>query len=201
MADMPPKPPWMFDLSGTFLEFWGNAPAKAKYVALAVEADVMIIKVPKELRYYLRSQLHPGDRLRCIGRSQLDFKAGVIQLKAYQVLSLPATAAAAIPQTPSPAVKQPKRSKILICHKSGCQKRGGRQVAAALETLLHDHHLQDHVEIHYTGCQKRCAKAPNLTVMPGKHHYDRLTLTSLTDLIDAHFCPPASHQAPYHVDP
>lgn len=198
MCPPKPLPPGMFDLEGLFLGFSGQHPTRAKYILLAVEHEQMAIKVPKEMRYYLRAHLKMGDRIRCIGRSQVDFKSGVIKLNAYQLFPLaspctdPCTdvevgisGEAAVPV----ASPRQRRAKILLCRKSGCQKRGGRQLAAALEQALRERQLQDRVDIEYTGCQKRCSEAPNFTIMPGKHRYDRVSLQSLNTLLDRHFTP------------
>ncbi|NJM99340.1 MAG: (2Fe-2S) ferredoxin domain-containing protein [Phormidesmis sp. RL_2_1] len=177
------------------------------------EQEIIAIGLPKKLqaavkRAIRQRSLKIGDRVRCIGRSQLNYAESVIKLKAYclfsdastgssaisstavsstAVSSVVSSAAAAISESRSPAPTR-QQQKILICHKSGCKKRGGRQLVAALEQTLQQYQLQDHVEIQYTGCQKRCSKAPGLTIMPGKHHYDRLSLKSIPTLIEKHFC-------------
>ncbi|MGD1943176.1 MAG: (2Fe-2S) ferredoxin domain-containing protein [Leptolyngbyaceae cyanobacterium] len=205
-----PHPPRIFNLEGTFLGFVGGDSRKVKSIILEVDQEEVVIKLPKELRTYMRSAVRVGDRLHCIGSSQIDFKAGVIKLQAYQVffLSPPelatatpaeptatATEAPCVPNeaTPSPLPKvgsAKKPSHILVCRKSGCQKRGGRKMVAALEQILQTYNLQGQVEIRYTGCQKTCSKAPNLTVMPGKHRYQRVNPDDLSALIEEHFCEP-----------
>ena len=60
----------------------------------------------------------------------------------------------------------------------------------ALEQVLQEHQLQEHVQIQYSGCQKRCSKAPSLMIMPGKHRYDRLTAKSLSAIVEEHFLAP-----------
>ena len=207
-----PLPPWMFDLDGTFLGFLGKHPSKPKSAVLEVDGEQMTVKLPKALRHSLRrQQFVPGDRVRCIGRSQVDFDARVIKLKAYYFLPLSpqkdsrplhlVTTAPDISQfsTTEPRLTKTKgclaslgqkRAKILVCRKSGCKKRGGHQLVAAVERILKEQQLQDRVEIQYTGCQKRCSRAPSLTVMPGKHHYDRLNLKSLPALLEEQFCTP-----------
>ncbi|MEO0488724.1 MAG: (2Fe-2S) ferredoxin domain-containing protein [Cyanobacteria bacterium J06659_2] len=228
MSAPKPIPSRMFNLEGTFLGFPGHALDKPKFIVLEVEQEQVVIKMPKELRAYVRRHLRPGDRIQCIGRSQVDFSTGVIKLKAYQIFSLAAASqdeAATIPPAearfsatvaPPPKNSAPKnsaaphssprslgqkRAQILICHKSGCQKRGGRQLIAKLEQVLREQQLWDQVDIKYTGCQKRCSKAPNLTIMPGKHRYDHLNLADLPALIEEHFCVPESNSAANHVDP
>jgi len=210
MLDPTQMPPRMFSLEGTFLGFLGGDLKKPKSLVLDVDQEYVAIKLPKELRASIPRSAVVGDRLRCIGCSQVDYKAGVIKLKAYQVFFLPplngqpaapslcatfAESAEALSCGHSgaadvaPAAKAPKNAKILVCHKSGCQKRGGRKMVTALEQVLQEYQLHDQVEIHYTGCQKRCSKAPNLTVMPGKHRYDNLKPKDLAALVQEHFCP------------
>ncbi|MGK7913888.1 MAG: (2Fe-2S) ferredoxin domain-containing protein [Synechococcus sp.] len=206
-----PLPPWMFDLEGTFLGFLGKHPSKPKSAVLEVDGEQMTVKLPKTLRHSVqRQRFVPGDRVRCIGRSQIDFDARVIKLKAYYFLPLSLQKDSRplhlVPATPTvssdsaepclsevnrcPSTLGKKRAKILVCRKSGCKKRGGHRLVAALERTLKEQQLQDRVEIQYTGCQKRCSRAPSLTVMPGKHHYDRLNLKNLPALLEEQFCTP-----------
>lgn len=94
-------PSWMFNLEGTFLGFLGKDPDKPKSLALEVEQEEMAIQLPQELRAPLKQHLKPGDRIRCIGRSQIDFASGVIQLKAYQLFPF------SPPPSPSPRPRIP----------------------------------------------------------------------------------------------
>lgn len=206
-------PPGLFNIEGTFLGFSGKKPHKPKSIVLEVEQEQLTVKLPKELRTCLQRHLQIGCRVRCIGSSQVDFKAGAIKLQAYQVFAIadfsrtelssvatdsatvsPLSKVSAIPtqsqSDPQDAPRRTKHKTILVCRKSGCQNRGGRQMAVALEQALRQHRLHEHVEIKYTGCQKRCSKAPNLTIMPGKHHYDRLRANDLSAIIAEHFCTP-----------
>lgn len=223
MLDAHQTLPRMFNLEGIFLGFLGGDPKKPKSIALETDQEQLAIQLPKELRPYIGRTLKLGDRLRCIGCSQIDFKAGVIKLQAYQILSLSPASAQAQPIAPPPQdalvaseispeaqttignpnlrLTRQHRTTILMCHKSGCRKRGGEQLATALEIALQERHLQKQVTIQYTGCQKRCSKAPSLTIMPGNHHYDRLNPNRLTTLIEAHFCPSESNAPSCHVDP
>ncbi len=195
----PTTQPWLFDLEGTVLGFPDNSRTKVKYLALEVEQEQMTVILPKELRHPQRLNLQPGDRVRCIGRSRLDTKAKAIELRAYQIFSLPGLI---VPQGQESlfleetaveshtgvhsSEKSKKPLKILVCRKSGCQKRGGRGLVDALEKLLIDRNLQDKVTIKYTGCQKRCSKAPTLT-MPDGRRYDQVNLKSLANLFDEYF--------------
>jgi len=209
-------PPHVFNLEGIFLGFMGSDLLKPKALMLEVEQERLAIKLPKELRSRVRKWLTLGDRLQCIGCSWIDYKAGVIKLQAYQIFvrnsaidqrSLAPTPAIASvtsdevglcsifqgddrPSAVESAKAQAgqKQAKILVCYKSGCQKRGGRRLISALEEVLKKHQLEDQVQVHYTGCQKRCAQSPSLTIMPGRHRYDSLSLTDLPSVIEEHFC-------------
>jgi (2Fe-2S) ferredoxin len=210
MLNSTQMPPRMFSLEGTFLGFLGGDAKKPKSLVLDVDQEHIAIKLPKELRSSIPHSAIVGDRLRCIGCSEVDYKAGIIKLRAYQVFFLPPSDSKSAVLPPctttvesantlpcgrsvttdiAPAAKTPKNAQILVCHKSGCQKRGGRKMVTALEQVLQEYQLQNQVEIRYTGCQKRCSKAPNLTVMPGKHRYDNLSPKDLTALVQEHFCP------------
>ncbi|MEO0352229.1 MAG: (2Fe-2S) ferredoxin domain-containing protein [Cyanobacteria bacterium P01_A01_bin.15] len=201
------QPPYMFTLDGIFLGCLGKKPTKVNSIVLEVEQEQLVIQLPKELRATLGEyNLQPGSRIRCIGRSRVDFKAGAISLKAYQLFPLAAAAPPAVAASPEPPVVSTgskKRGKILVCRKSGCQKRGGRQLISTLETALQEYQLQGKVEIQYTGCQKRCSKAPTVTIMPGRHRYDRLSFKDVPALIKKHFTiPEPGHTEPHprHVD-
>lgn len=214
MCNSSQRLPWIFDLEGTFTGFVGNEQArgsakmstqskaltKVKYIALETDQEQLVITLPKELRHRERLNLRPGDRLRCIGRSQLDWKSKQVELNAYQIFCLssapdlttpPFTFTLLIQSDSSPPIApiQPlkKAFKILICRKSRCQKRGGRELIAALNQALGDRQLLDQVTIEYTGCQKRCSKAPTLVIMPGHYRYDHVSLKTLTTLLDEHF--------------
>lgn len=86
MSSPHPMPPWLFNLDGTFLGFLGSDPSQSPYLALDVEQEQMTIQLPQDLWQSLQMVLRPGDRIRCIGRSQLDWQAKTLQLSAYQVL-------------------------------------------------------------------------------------------------------------------
>lgn len=193
MSQSDQTPPWMFNLEGTFLGFLGDEPKKAKTISLEVEGELFAIKLPKELRSPLRFQVQPGDRLRCIGRSQLDDKGQTVKLRAYQVFALaPGVAgqpadALAIEPPPANAEPEAKRAKILICSKGGCKKRGGESLVTALKQALRDRNLHNRVDIQYTGCQKHCSKAPTFTI--GQHRYSQVRLPRLGALLDRHFAP------------
>jgi len=82
-------PPWLFILDGTFLGFpESSSPRTTRYLTLDVDEEPMTIELSKTLSRSLSTCLRPGDRIRCIGRSQLDLTSKSLRLSAYQVLTL-----------------------------------------------------------------------------------------------------------------
>jgi hypothetical protein len=183
---------WPFTLEGQFLGFVTDEVGKLKYLNLSLPANESItIKLPKTARSSLRLMLEPGDTVQIKGSGKLDLQTGALKLKADQILPLsfskPSTCPMeagnlpdALPSTPSPSKKA--KAKILVCRKSGCLKRGGHELRESLEKALCDRNWQDHVELEWTGCLKRCSKAPNFMVMPGKACHNRVHPTVLTQL-------------------
>ncbi|MDY6937803.1 MAG: hypothetical protein SWY16_09055 [Cyanobacteriota bacterium] len=81
-------PPWTFNLEGTLLGFLGNEPDRPMSLILEVDREQIPIALPQRMRSTVRSTLRMGDRIRCIGRSQLDFIGGVVHLNAYEISSM-----------------------------------------------------------------------------------------------------------------
>lgn len=193
----------MFDLEGIFLGFPDRHPAKVKYLMLEVERERLTITLPKELRHPTRLNLQPGDRVRCVGRSRVNHKAQMVELKAYQVFSMPLTNEFAVE---TPVASQPEDPvstpttqlpfKILVCCKRNCQKQGGRALIAALERKLAERNLCDRVTIEYTGCQHRCSQPPSFNIICGDCHYDRISFKDLYALLDEYFCDESIHTTP-----
>lgn len=80
-----------------------------------------------------------------------------------------------------------KKGKILLCGKSSCSKRGGKQLDRALTTTLQKLGLQERVNLEVTSCQKQCKKAPSFILMPGKVKQTYVNPHKLTSLIKAHY--------------
>ncbi len=191
-AELNNKPlmPWIFNEEGVFLGLLGEPPENVSAIVLEIDREKMAIELPNNLSNAIkqavrRRTLQLGDRVRCIGRSQLDFSAGVIQLKAYCLF----THAHALiePIRLTDRLTDKPKGKVMVCHKSGCKKRGGRQLVEALERTLRAQQLENAVEIQYTGCQKQCSKAPGLTIMPGGHRYNGINPRDVPALLAKHF--------------
>jgi hypothetical protein len=89
MNPNPPMFPWIFNLEGTFLGFMDRTGAQAQYIGLEVDEESLSINVSGALCDRLKLALKPGDRIQCIGRSQLNFVDKAVHLEAYQIFTLP----------------------------------------------------------------------------------------------------------------
>ncbi len=79
------------------------------------------------------------------------------------------------------------QTKILVCQKSDCQKRGGAAVCKALENALNARGLGEQVTVQGTGCLKQCKAGPNIVVMPDKTRYSRIKPAEIPAIVDKHF--------------
>ena len=115
-----------------------------------------------------------------------------MKLAATQVQVLTAaeglSASLSLHQLPA-AKKKVIAPSILVCQKSSCRKRGAENLCQAIKEGLQASSLFGEVEVQRSGCLKRCKKGPNLMIMPGGVHYDRVTPKQLPTLLQRHFAP------------
>lgn len=173
-----------FSLEGRFLGFEFEE-YKPKRLLIATAEGECTLKMAKSLRYSFGLRLIPGDWLQIVGEKKIDIKTGEIKLKAEQVI--PTTVSQE--QTSTPVAAKPDKSKasILVCQKSDCMKRGGKQLCQAMQEALSDRGLTDEVNIKGTGCLKHCKAGPNIVMMPDKTRYSKVDANQISDLIDKHF--------------
>lgn len=185
--------PMGFNFEGQFLGFVDHA-GKLKYARLRVLSEEMQVKLPKAMRQASALSLNPGDSIRVTGIGKFDRQTHELKLKAMQIQSLsqPERSIAPVPHaspalsTLSPCKPNLKpQIKILVCQKSGCLKRGGKELCQALDQTLRDRDLKQSVTIKRTGCLKRCSSAPNLVIMPGNQRYTEVRSKSLPRIADA----------------
>jgi (2Fe-2S) ferredoxin len=200
-----------FNLAGQFFGFILKDGYQPKMLRLNTNSGEYWIKVPKELRgdlvrAELYNQLKPGDRIQVNGQSIRSMKNGTIKLVADRVQLptnhfspisptspiSPSSQPSATPTMPCSSTanatgSQQKKCSILVCDKSDCRKRGGEEIAIALEEQLQELGLGDRVQIKKTGCMSRCKQAPNVVVMPDKTRYSGLDVAEIPELIEKHF--------------
>lgn len=161
-----------FTVEGQFVGFVADG-SKLKYLKLLSAQQEYWFKLPKDQRASKDWNLQPQEWIRVFGERKQDRKTGTFKLKAHAVHRITtATVPVARPQ-----------SKILICGKSDCWKRGGREVCYALQETLQQQGLEQQVTIVKTGCMDRCKAGPNVVIMPAKARHTRVQPSEVTTLV------------------
>jgi hypothetical protein len=192
-----------FCLEGQFLGF-GREGYKIKSLHLAIADTVLQIKLAKAARTTEHDMPLPGDWVRVQGTQKFKPEERQIKLKAERLSrvtecllsdspsreprsSRPTSAKAVsnelLSDKPLPPAKQ-QQFKILVCQKSGCQKKGGKRQQAALQEVLRDRGLAQQVELETAGCLGKCSMAPNLVLMPGKQRLSGMALEAIAELLE-----------------
>ena len=187
-----------FCLEGRFLNLVTKDSYKLKGIMLSTSEGERYIKLAKHLRAAFDWQLQPGTWLQVVGEKDFDHKTGEVKLKAERVMAARVEQpvkerldvqenslhnSPVLPNNPQPKTR---KTAILVCQKSDCMKRGGKEVCQALQTALSDRNLDSQITIQGTGCMKNCKAGPNL-VMPDKTRYSRIQAEQVPALIDKHF--------------
>ncbi|MBU7585669.1 MAG: (2Fe-2S) ferredoxin domain-containing protein [Nostoc sp. TH1S01] len=184
-----------FCLEGRFIDFVIKDGYKLKGLKLETLEGECYVKLAKPLRAAFDWRLPKGTWLQVVGIKKYDDKKSEFTLKAERVMAassdLGRVATSTTLQEPpatTAAKAKPAKTKqtILMCQKSDCWKRGGKEVCQAFEAALSDRDLEDQVTIKGTGCMKNCKAGPNI-VMPDKTRYSRIQTSQVAPLIDKHF--------------
>ncbi|MEG4809009.1 (2Fe-2S) ferredoxin domain-containing protein [Microcoleus sp. F8-D3] len=204
-----------FSLEGEILSLIIEDGCKLKYLRISSDRGVeYLVKLCKELRSFLSPVLTPGLRVQVAGEKELNLKNGKIKLKARSLklaqgnddrshehldstnvpvgvltsddraIGKTQVASTAAAQTVKARAKT--QTKILVCQKSDCLKRGAGGVCKALENALNARGLEDQVTVQGTGCLKQCKAGPNIVVMPDKTRYTRIAPAEVPAIIDKH---------------
>ena len=182
-------------IEGEFLGFIPKPGGKLKYIQVQVGERVIPIKLAKELRKTIGSSLIEGDRLSISleqsgagGISKLKLKSDRIEKISTNPTTQTTSSNSISPPTSSLVQKnKTKKGKVLVCRKSSCVKRGGKQLYRALTETINQLGLQQQVSIELTGCQKQCKQAPSMILMPGKVKHAYVHPHDLVDLLKAHY--------------
>ncbi|MCJ8281426.1 MAG: (2Fe-2S) ferredoxin domain-containing protein, partial [Rivularia sp. ALOHA_DT_140] len=161
------------------------------------------VKLAKHLRHAFDLRLPPGTWLQVVGEKKYDSKTGEIKLKAERIMACHQEVNGREEILPRPVEKpqenkkqkSAKGSTILVCQKSSCMKRGGKQLCQALAASISERGLEDQVNIKGTGCMKQCKAGPNL-IMPDKTRYTKIQAEQVSTLMDKHFGPKEQVEIP-----
>ncbi|MDJ0800834.1 MAG: (2Fe-2S) ferredoxin domain-containing protein [Calothrix sp. MO_167.B12] len=200
-----------FIVEGHLIDFAIKDGYKLKGLRMATIEGEIYVKLDKHLRINFNWFLPPGTPLKIYGHKKLNYKTGEWKFKAQQVMLAgeadldnvwKRVSSSGLPVRLSSANEvKPKSTKatILVCQKSDCMKRGGKQVCQALQATISDRGLEDNVIIKGTGCMKSCKAGPNL-VMPDKTRYKRIQAQEIPALVDKHFAPKDSNSQQHSVE-
>ena len=163
-----------------------------KYIKLKTESGKYWIRIPKKLRKKVAG-LSRGCQLEVSGESKKYSKKGKkSKYKAATIILLPQDPTVTPIKTKTVSLlpvfdsKIKSKAKVLICQKSNCWKKGGKDVCAELESILSDRGLAKEIPIKKTGCLKQCKKAPALVMMPDKARYNKVKSKQVAKLVDKH---------------
>ncbi len=182
-----------FCLEARFLDFVIKDGYKLKGLMIATPEGECYVKLAKHLRVAFDWRLPRGTWLQVVGEKKYNRKTGEVKLKAERILAARIDTVTQRQDTENFSVSSPNETKpkaakstILVCQKSDCMKRGGKEVCQAIQAAMSDRGLEDQVTIKGTGCMKNCKAGPNV-VMPDKTRYSRILATQVPAIMDKHF--------------
>jgi (2Fe-2S) ferredoxin len=175
-----------FCLEGRFLEYAIADGDKLKGLILGTADGECYVKLAKHLRSNLEGKLQRGTWLEIVGTKKYSSKTGEFRLKAERIMTARENGKADITPAEPEIIPPAKKTTILMCQKSDCMKRGGRELCQALIQQLSDRALDESVTIKGTGCMKNCKGAPNI-IMPDKSRYSGVKVAHVPALLDKHF--------------
>lgn len=166
---------------------------KIKYLLLSTDQGDYSIKVAKDQPKSLGKKLQLGCKLKVKGMLKQKVKRDKAEYKAYSVELLDLPVVKEISHGDISAVKTSKTSKtkktkakVLICKKSNCWNKGGKEIYKQLVSELKNQGITEQVEIKTTGCLKKCKKAPNMVVLPDKEQYVRVKPKQIPVIVGKH---------------
>jgi len=184
-----------FKVVGQLLGFVIKEGDKIKYLRVTVNNQEYWIKPAKEIRYNLNPHITPGCWIQISGTRKFDLKKGKLKLKAdvVELANIPQFSQNIVNDPPLQTAKlnNSKKPCILVCQKSTCWQRGGREICQKLEQNLSELGLKEKVQIKTTGCLKQCKKGPNVIMMPDKTHYSYVQPQQIPKLLEKHISIPA----------
>jgi hypothetical protein len=163
------------NLVGQFVGYELKDGYKVKRLNLLTADGIQSVKLAKEARAALfrlnsSTTIVPGTLLSLAVEAK--FNDGAIKYKVYDLQILAAATTIEpmnLPVTESDSPR-PKLTKIRICDRGTCRKRGALEVYAQLQQEIGDRGLGDQVVLEKTGCLKDCKHGPNVTIDKTCHH-------------------------------
>jgi Thioredoxin-like [2Fe-2S] ferredoxin len=176
------------NLVGQFVGYEVKDGYKVKRLNLLTTDGIQSVKLTKEARAALfrlnsSTTIVPGNLLSLAVTAKFD--DGAIKYKAYDLQIL--AAATPIDLTNLPVTESdsptPKITKIRVCDRGTCRKRGAQEVYQQLKQEIADQGLGNQVALEKTGCLKDCKHGPNVTI--GKTCHSNISPNSAVLMLSA----------------
>lgn len=179
-----------FNITGKLVKIIFKKYNQVKYLKLVTEKQAYWIKVAKSIREDIAEIVSLDAEVTIKGTKKQKKKTGQIEYKADYVELVASSNSNSsrhiiVPET-SPVSNQENKvkakAKILVCKKSSCWKKGGKEICQVLENIYSDRQI----EVKTTGCLKQCKKGPNVVMLPDKARYSRVRPQQIPILVEKH---------------
>ncbi len=151
-------------LVGQFVSYEIKDGYKIKRLNLLTADGLQSIKLTKEARASIFrlttvTPMIPGTLLSLAVEAKFD--DGMLQYKVRDLQVLAAGTPIALSTIATPTAKV---TKIRLCDRGTCRKRGALEVYRQLQQTIADRGLGDRIVLEKTGCLKECKQGPNVTI-------------------------------------
>lgn len=178
-----------FNVTGRLVDILIKKDNQVKYLKLATQDRQYWIKVAKNIREDIAQIVNLEAEFIVRGTKKQKRKTGKVKYRA-DYLELVANNSNSDRTIVVPEVlplssqdnKAKAQAKVLVCKKSNCWKKGGKEVCQVLEDLCGDRQIQ----VKMTGCLKQCKKGPNVVILPDKARYSRVKPQQIPTLVEKH---------------
>jgi hypothetical protein len=142
------------------------------------------------LRSILNKKIQQDSWLAVSGQQKVDKKGIVKHLKAKEIAPAVAGTTLVPPVVAKPVLVpalEGNKTKILVCQKSDCCKRGSVKLQAAIEAVIDDRNLGHQVCVKAVGCLKHCSNGPVIAI--GKEKCKAAGMRDVERFLDERFAP------------
>jgi NADH:ubiquinone oxidoreductase subunit E len=162
-------------LTGQFVSYEIKDGYKIKRLNLLTADGIQAVKLTKAVRASIfrlaaTAPISPGTLLALAVEAKLD--DGVMKYKAHALQILATGTPISITPVDAQFDRAPqttKITKIRVCDRGTCRKRGAQEVYAQLEQAIRDRGLVDRIVVETTGCLDQCKQGPNVTIGKACH--------------------------------
>lgn len=178
-----------FRLQGVAHNFKLGKGYRIRHFDLTTDQGTYRFKIPLRIHKRLNYDLYPQMELEVSGLVHICPKKQSLKLEVQQIFPTP------IPSSDNPVLTDltviaqdvSSKAKVLICKKSACWQKGGKEIHQQLQKELQSNGLDQRVQVETTGCMGRCKKGPNLEVLPENAKYSRFQPQQTSQLVTNHF--------------